>query len=352
MGYRLPLFPEQASTLAPRVDALYAFLVIVTGFFSVLIAALVIIFAIKYRRRSEDYVPRPIAGALRLEILWIGVPLLISMVMFAWGASVYMGQNRPPDDAEQIYVVGKQWMWKVQHLDGHREINELHVPLGKAFRLTMTSEDVIHSFFMPAFRTKFDVLPGKYTTAWFRPIKTGTFHLFCAEYCGTKHSGMIGWIHVMQPSEYQAWLTGGAPEGSLASSGEKLFQDLACNNCHHVGDGAQGRCPNLQGLFGRRVELASGATVVADEAYIRESILKPDAKIVSGYQAIMPTFDGLVTEEGVLQLIEYIKSIGPKNQGTGSPAGGTPAVANPSGAEGGPPKTTTGSNAVTEPRKR
>jgi cytochrome c oxidase subunit 2 len=217
--------------------------------------------------------------------------------------------SRPPDNAMQIYVVGKQWMWKIQHMEGRREINELHVPVGRPIRLTMTSEDVIHSFYMPAFRTKLDVVPGRYGELWFEPTKTGKFHLFCAEYCGTKHSGMIGSVYVMEPQEYQAWLSGSG-EGSLAQSGQKLFEDLACNNCHKS-DGT-GRCPNLTGLFGSKVQLTDGRVVTMDESYIRESILTPASKVVAGYQPIMPTFQGLVTEENVLQLVEYIKSIGPK----------------------------------------
>jgi cytochrome c oxidase subunit 2 len=229
------------------------------------------------------------------------------MIMFTWGASIFFEMSRPPDDAMNIYVVGKQWMWKTQHLEGQREINELHVPLGRPVRLTMTSEDVIHSFYMPAFRVKFDVLPGKYTTAWFNPTKPGKYHLFCAEYCGTLHSGMIGWINVMEPAEYERWLAGGTGGESLASSGQKLFEYLACANCHRTDK--QGRCPNLTGVFGSKVQLTTGETVTADEAYVRESILNPGAKIVAGYQNIMPTFQGQVTEEDLLQLIEYIKSL-------------------------------------------
>ena len=201
-------------------------------------------------------------------------------------------------------------MWKLQHAEGRREINELHIPLGRAVKLTMTSEDVIHSFFVPAFRTKQDVLPGRYSTTWFKPTKAGKYHLFCAEYCGARHSGMIGWIYVMEPLDYENWLTGGEPTGSLAENGEKLFHELACSNCHKP-DGS-GRCPSLVGVFGKTVQLAGGGTAKADEAYIRESILQPAAKVVAGYQPIMPTFQGLVTEDCILQLVEYVKSLGPK----------------------------------------
>jgi cytochrome c oxidase subunit 2 len=232
------------------------------------------------------------------------------MVMFTWGAKIYFDESRPPGDAVQIYVVAKQWMWKLQHMDGQREINELHIPMGRSVKLTMTSEDVIHSFFVPAFRTKEDVVPGRYSTTWFTPTKPGKYHLFCAEYCGTNHSRMIGWIYVMEPRDYENWLSGGTSGGSLASNGEKLFQDLACANCHKP-DGS-GRCPSLVGLFGSTVRLAGGGNVKADEGYIRESILQPQAKIVAGYGNLMPTFQGLVTEEGILQLIEYVKSLSAK----------------------------------------
>jgi cytochrome c oxidase subunit 2 len=238
------------------------------------------------------------------------IPFGLTMIMFSWGANIFFRESRPPNDALDIYVVGKQWMWKLQHMEGRREINELHVPIGRAIKLTMTSEDVIHSFFVPDFRLKQDVVPGRFSTLWFQPTKPGRYHLFCAEYCGTRHSGMIGWVYVMEPQDYQNWLSGGAPEGSMADAGHKLFQDLACSNCHK--DDATGRCPPLANLFGRTVQLTGGGTVKVDESYIRESILQPTAKVAAGYQPIMPTFQGLVTEEGIVQLIEYIKSIGPK----------------------------------------
>ena len=297
--------------MAGQVDALYFFLIGISVFFSLLIAGLVILFAVKYRRHGDgDPVPKPASGGVALEVAWSVIPLLISMVIFGWGASLFFTINRPPDDALEIYVVAKQWMWKLQHMGGQREINELHVPIGRAVRLRMTSEDVIHSFYVPVFRVKQDVLPGRYTQLWFRPTKPGRYHLFCAEYCGTKHSGMIGWVYVMEPTEYQAWLSGGSGEGSLASRGDKLFQDLACTNCHKA-DGS-GRGPTLEDLFGKTIELEGGTKVTVDEAYLRESILSPQAKIARGYQPIMPTFQGLVTEDQLLQLIEYIKSLNKK----------------------------------------
>jgi cytochrome c oxidase subunit 2 len=302
-----PLFPEQASTMAGRVDNLYFFLLAIAAFFSLLIAGLIVYYATKYHRRQPDEIGAAVQGGLVLELTWTIVPFLITMVIFVWGASVYVAMARPPDEAINIYVVGKQWMWKFQHLDGQREIDELHVPVGRDVKLITTSEDVIHDFFVPAFRMKADVIPGRYVSLWFHATKPGRYHLFCAEYCGTRHSGMIGEIVVMEPTEYQTWLSGGAQEGSLASAGEKLFQDLACNTCHRPD--AQGRGPVLQGLFGRTVTLQSGETITVDESYVRESILTPSAKVAAGFQPIMPTFQGLVSEEQLLALIEYVKSL-------------------------------------------
>ena len=303
----IPLFPEAASSMAGRVDALYFFLVGITAFFSLLIAGLIVYYAVKYRRRSPRSIGTTIHGGLALEIAWTVIPLLITMVIFVWGASIFFAMTHPPAETLNIYVVGKQWMWKFQHLDGQREINELHVPLGRDVKLIATSEDVIHDVFVPAFRIKADVIPGRYVSIWFRATKPGRYHLFCAEYCGTKHSGMIGEVIVMEPAEYQTWLSGGAQGGSLADAGQKLFNELACNTCHRPD--AQGRGPVLDGLLGKAVSLQSGETVVADEAYLRESILNPSAKITAGYQPIMPTFQGLVSEEQLLQLIEYVKSL-------------------------------------------
>ena len=301
------LFPESASTMASRVDALYFFLLGITVFFSLLIAGLTIVYAVKYRRRAPNSIGTVIQGGMLLEITWIVIPSLIAVVIFVWGAKVFVAMSNPPAETLNVYVVGKQWMWKFQHLDGQREINELHVPVGRPVKLIMTSEDVIHDVFVPAFRIKADVLPGRYTNIWFQATKTGRYRLFCAEYCGTRHSGMTGEVIVMEPNDYQTWLSGGAAEGSLASEGEKLFADLACNTCHRPD--AQGRGPVLVGLFGKTVTTASGETVTVDEAYVRQSILQPSARIAAGYQPIMPTFQGIVSEEQLLQLIEYVKSL-------------------------------------------
>jgi cytochrome c oxidase subunit II len=307
MNLGFPLFPEQASTMAARVDALFYFLVAVTVFFAALIFFMIVVFAVKYRRRSEDERPRPIEGNFRLEMLWSAIPFGLTMVMFVWGAIIYFDIYNPPNDALEISIVGRQWMWKAQHAEGQSEINELHVPVGQAVKLTMTSEDVIHDVFLPAFRVKQDVLPGRYTTLWFQATKAGEYALFCSQYCGTQHSGMVGRVVVLEPAEFEKWLSGGATGMSMVDLGASLFQRFGCNTCHRAGGTSQG--PSLTGLFGKTVKLQDGNAVLADENYIRESILDPRAKIVAGYQPIMPTFKGLVSEEGLLQLIAYIKSL-------------------------------------------
>jgi cytochrome c oxidase subunit 2 len=300
-----PLWPEQASTMARNVDALYIFLLIVTGMMTLLIFICLLYFAARYRYRPG--VPaEQIEGSTPLEITWSTIPFVIFMVIFAWGAVVYFRERTPPSDAAEIYVVAKQWMWKLEHAEGQREINELHVPVGRDVKLIMTSQDVIHSFFIPAFRIKQDVLPGRYTVEWFRATKPGVYHLFCAEYCGTQHSGMVGDIVVMEPAQYEAWMNGGST-GPLSATGEKIFAELGCSTCHRTD--TQGRGPNLQGVFGKPVQLEDGRIVTADENYVRECILDPGARRVKGFQPIMPTFQGLVSEEQVNALVAYIKSI-------------------------------------------
>jgi cytochrome c oxidase subunit II len=305
--FGIPLFPERASTIAGEVDALYFFLVGLSVVMSVLIASLVVGFAVKFHRRHADDVGAQVHGGLVLEIAWTLVPFLITLVIFFWGAKVYFVMASPPEETLNIYVVGKQWMWKVQHTTGQREINQLHVPVGRPVKLIMTSEDVIHNFSIPAMRVKADVIPGRFVQIWFEPTRPGTYQVFCAEYCGTQHSGMIGQVVVMEATAYQTWLSGGAVEGSLASTGEKLFQDLACNSCHRPD--SRGRGPVLRNVFGHPVQLQDGTVVTADENYLRESILTPAAQVTAGYQPVMPAFQGLVSEEQLLALIEYVKSL-------------------------------------------
>jgi cytochrome c oxidase subunit 2 len=311
-------YPEQASTTAERVDHLLLFLVSVCGAVGLLVAFLLFYFSIKYRRRPGQVGPPPPTQASHaLEWFWTLTPLGIFFVIFFWGATIYFDAFRPPDDATTIYVVGKQWMWKIQHPEGQREINTLHVPAGQPFRLLLTSEDVIHSFFVPEFRLHMDALPGRYTSAWFQATKPGTYHLFCSQYCGTNHSGMVGEVVVLEPSEYQRWLERHA-EGSLALEGRKVFLKYRCISCHSA-DQPGARAPVLENLFGQTVSYhlpgetsrtQNWRTLRADEGYIRESILYPGAKIVAGYEDIMPNYRGQVSEEEIIQLIAFIKSLG------------------------------------------
>ena len=302
--------------MARNVDALYIFLLIVCGMMTLLIFVCLVYFAARFRHRPGIRAEQ-IEGSTPLEITWSTIPFLVFMVIFAWGAVVYFKERTPPTDSTEVYVVAKQWMWKVEHAEGQREINELHVPVGRDVKLIMTSQDVIHSFFVPAFRMKQDVLPGRYTVEWFRATKPGVYHLFCAEYCGTQHSGMVGDIVVQEPAQYEAWMNGG-PSGPLSATGERIFAELGCATCHRAD--TQGRGPNLKGVFGKPVQLEDGRTVSADENYLRECILDPGAKRVKGFQPIMPTFRGLVSEEQVNALVAYIKSISAAKAGDGAKA--------------------------------
>ena len=308
MNDHVPLFPEQASTHAVQVDGLYFFLLGISGLVALAIFLLIAYFAVKHRRRSENEWPAPVAVSLKLELAWTLMPLAIFLFIYAWGAQLYFGWARPPDDCMEVYVVGKQWMWKFQHLGGQREINRLHVPVDQPVKLTMISQDVIHSFFVPAFRIHQDVLPERYSTVWFQATKPGKYHLFCSQYCGTDHSRMIGEVIVMDKDAFRAWLDTGV-DGSMAVEGRKLFQKLQCVTCHSADSRA--RAPVLEDLYGRTVQLQDGRTVQAEDAYLRESILYPDAKIVAGFQSIMPSFKGEVNEEEIAQLIAFIKSLRP-----------------------------------------
>ena len=309
---KFPLFPEQASTIARPVDQLYFALTVLSGFMVLIIFLTIAFFLFKYRRgKNANRTPARIPET-SIEVTWIIIPFLLMMGVFAWGAHVFFQQQHVPLGAMEITVVGKQWMWKVQHPEGNREINELHVPVGRNVRLTIASQDVIHSFYLPAFRTKMDVVPGRYTTEWFQATKIGTYHLFCAEYCGTKHSAMVGRVVVMDPADYEHWLSAGRPASTMAQEGERLFRELGCSGCH-VGSSVI-RAPPLEGLYGKPVPLQTGQVVQANEGYIRDSILLPNNQITAGYQPLMPTYQGHVTEEEVLQLIAYIKALGPRTR--------------------------------------
>jgi len=304
------------------VDALYIYLVLVSAVMTLLIFVAVAVLAIKYRRRP-GIAPHPIEGSPILETAWSVIPFGVMITFFIWGAVIFFRERTPPTNATEVYVVAKQWMWKLEHMEGQREINELHVPVGQNVKLIMTSQDVIHSFFIPAFRLKQDVVPGRYSTLWFKATTPGTYHLFCAEYCGTSHSGMIGNVVVMEPQDYTQWMAGG-PSAPLPEAGKQLFASLGCATCHRFD--VQGRGPNLQGVFGKPVLLEDGRTVIADENYVRESILNPTAKIVSGFKPVMPTFQGLVSDEQLNALVAYVKSLaqpatGTLNQAAAAPAG-------------------------------
>src|SRR6266568_8074866 len=287
MQSSFPFIPESASTLSGDVDALYFYISGVTVFFTMLISLVVIFFVIRYRRRNPFEIPRPIEGSTKLETLWSVIPLVNAM---------------------EVYVVGKQWMWKFQHSTGQREINELHIPVGQKIKLIMASEDVIHDVFVPAFRIKADVVPGKYTSEWFEATKPGRYHFFCAEYCGMNHSGMGGWVTVMEPTDFDNWLSGNINSESPATAGRQMFESLGCVSCHGA-NAEGGRGPALLGVFGSKVVLNNNSSVVADEGYLRESVLNPQAKIVTGFGPIMPSFQGQVNEEQLLQLVAYVKSL-------------------------------------------
>ncbi|HYM75478.1 MAG TPA: cytochrome c oxidase subunit II [Candidatus Dormibacteraeota bacterium] len=325
-----PLWPDRASSTAGNVDALFIFLVIVSGMMTLLIFTAVVYFAARYRHR-KGVLAEQIEGSTPLELTWSIIPMGVFLVIFAWGAVVYFRGRTPPRDSTEVYVVAKQWMWKLEHAEGQREINELHVPVGRDVKLIMTSQDVIHSFYVPAFRMKQDVLPGRYTVAWFRATKPGTYHLFCAEYCGTQHSGMVGSIVVQEPAQYEAWMSGGTT-GPLSATGEKIFAELGCVTCHRAD--TQGRGPNLVGVFGKPVQLEDGRMITADENYVRESILDPGAKIVKGFKPVMPTFQGLVSEEQLNALVAYVKSLSQPGAVTTKSAEATTAgKAQPAGSQ-------------------
>jgi len=309
----LRIFPEQASTIAARVVVLYMFLLGVAVFFTGLIFLLILYFAIKYRQRPGHTRAQQVGTHNLLETAWILIPLAITMVVFVWGAKLYaMVMLAPPADALEVYAIGKQWMWKFQHPGGQREIDALHVPVGHPVKMTMTSQDAIHSFYVPAFRIKMDVVPGRYTTIWFEASKPGAYHLFCAEYCGTNHSRMRGQVIALSPTQYQEWLRSNREVEPMAAAGAHLFQQMGCAMCHGAG-----LAPALEGRFGSLVQLQGGERVVADEAYVRESILNPRAKLVAGYAPIMPTFQGQLSEEDLTQLVAYIKSLAHKPAGGG-----------------------------------
>jgi len=309
------LWPESASSVSGPIDHLYIFMIGVSAFFTLLIVSALILFSVRYRRRP-GHRASPVEGSLPLELLWCGIPLVIMLFIFLWGTPLYSRVYTPREEAMHFQVTGKQWMWKIRHPTVQSEINSLHVPTGERIVLTAISEDVIHSFFVPAFRVKKDVLPGMYSSLWFSPTKKGVYHLFCAEYCGTKHSEMTGEVVVMDPAEYQAWLDGRPSEKNPIEAGAVLFQNLRCDTCHTIGTtkttaAVPARGPDLAGRFGGDVTLSDGQKVRFDERYVRESLLEPAKRLSSGFQPLMPSYRGQISESDILSLIAYLKSLKP-----------------------------------------
>lgn len=343
----IPILPEQASAQAVRYDYLFWFITLVTGAATVLVYILLAYMCTAYKRRGPDDVTPRILGSHKLELFWSATPLVTFLIFFVWGVIVWDETMNPPPDAPEIYVVGKQWMWKIQHPNGVREINELHLQVGKPVKIILTSEDVIHSFGVPAFRDKIDAVPGRYVSTWYQPTKPGRYHLFCDQLCGVGHSQMIGTVVVMEKEEFEAWMNGkrattaGPTDGSLAWQGRQLFLKLQCSNCHYVG----GRAPLLEGIWGKKVPIKGGGTATVNESYIAESIINPRAKIHEGWEGIMPRYAGqlkddslgLSEQETLIRLIAFIKTLGP-GQTPDRTESYTPPVGAPVEAEGGIPK--------------
>jgi cytochrome c oxidase subunit II len=300
------LFPREASTIAPYADALYFFLLLITVIGLILVAVLILGFSIRYRKEKNP-VATQVEGSTLLEATWTIIPLALFMVAWIWGALLYFRIYNPPTNAMNIYVVGKQWMWKAEHPGGQHEINALHVPTGRPVQLTMISQDVFHSFSIPDFRVKREVIPGRYSTVWFEATTPGTYHIFCTQYCGTKHSAMIGEVTVLTPADYQKWTQESTSGMSLAQNGERLFASMGCNACHSGSAAARG--PNLAGVYGSKLQLTNGSQVVVNDAYLRDAILNPSQHVTAGYAPIMPTYQGQVSEDGLIDLVEYIKGM-------------------------------------------
>src|ERR1700728_1957185 len=300
------LFPAEASTISPYTDALYFFLLAMTLVGLLLVGVLVFGFSIRYRREKNP-VATQVEGSTLLEATWTIIPLAIFLVTFVWGALLYFRIYNPPANSMNIYVVGKQWMWKAEHPGGQHEINALHVPTGRPVQLTMISQDVFHSYSIPDFRVKREVIPGRYSTVWFEATTPGVYHIFCTQYCGTNHSVMIGEVTALSPDDYQKWTQQSTSGMSLAQNGERLFASMGCNACHSGSAAARG--PNLAGVYGSKLQLTNGSQVLVNDAYLRDAILNPSQHITAGDAPIMPTYQGQISEDGLIDLVEYIKSM-------------------------------------------
>src|ERR1700726_2082436 len=300
------LYPPEASKIAPQMDALYFFMVLVSMIGMTIVILLITSFSVLYQKKRHP-VAVQIEGSTLLEATWTIIPLGLFLVMFVWGSIIYFRIYTPPANAMNIYVVGKQWMWKAEHPGGQHEINSLHVPTGRPVQLTMISQDVFHSFSIPDFRVKREVIPGRYSTVWFQATTPGTYHIFCTQYCGTNHSAMIGEVTVLSPDDYDKWTQESTSGTSLAQNGERLFASMGCNACHSGNAAARG--PSLAGVYGSKLKLTNGSEVLVNEAYLRDAILNPSQHITAGYAPIMPTYQGQVSEEGLIDLGEYIKGL-------------------------------------------
>jgi len=331
VNFGIPLAPEQASDYAERWEPLFWYITGLSLFFTLLVAGFVFAFAVRYRAGRRADRSRPQNHNTRLEAGVILVLIALSLSAFGWATKLYTDvYGPPPANAEEIFVVGKQWMWHIQHTNGVRENNELHIAAGRPVKLTLISQDVIHAFFIPAFRAKRYVLPGRYTMFWFTPTKVGTYHLYCSQYCGTEHSEMGGWVTVMSPADYAQWLRTGSPrtnptglgtdgQSSMAEAGAKWYQQLACGNCH---DPELNRAPTLVARYGQMGALPDGRASRVDDAYLREWILNPPNRVSPEFQQVMPSYKGQLTEDNLLQLIAYIRTLTPPTVPRRAPVGG------------------------------
>lgn len=302
-----PFLPVAASEAAPHVDLLFLALLAICGTVALGVFVAILYYAVKYRRGSRADRSHRRNRNLPLELSWLAIPFVIFMGLFGWGAKLFFDLARPTAGASEIFVVGKQWMWKFQHPSGQREIATLHVPVGQRIRLVMISQDVIHDVFIPAFRLHQDVLPGRYTHMEFTVTQPGTYPLFCSQYCGTAHAEMTGQVVAVSPSEFETWLAEGSAGPSMAQQGERLFRALGCSGCH-MGSSTV-RAPRLEGLYGKPVPLQGGGFAIANEQYLHDSILLPGKQVVAGYAPVMPSYQGQIDEDQVLQLVAYLKSL-------------------------------------------
>lgn len=307
----------QASVNAHETDALIAGLLIASLAVLALVFGLMLVYVIRFRAGSKLHRGTVAKNTFWIEIGWTAATLVAFFGMFLWGADLYVREQQPPGDALKVYVTGKQWMWKTEHAGGQREINALHLPINRPVQLLMTSEDVIHDFSVPAFRLKHDVLPGRYETIWFTPNKLGTFHLFCTQFCGADHSSMVGKIVVLSAPDFEAWLARTGTAGGLVAEGRALVTHYGCSGCHQVEAGGGAgvvRAPSLNGLYGSPVPLSDHSVVVADDLYIRDSIVEPGKQVVASYANVMPSFAGQISEEDLVRIIAYIKSLAPEGE--------------------------------------